>query len=173
MASRSAPPCPHELRPGITVCLRCQHAERGAHAREQRQMFARAEQRCARRRRDRRGRRSRPRPPSGRDPSRRRLLLLPTGGTSTPAATRLLQPNRKRSADSEVPVPENRSAFNDSIARPGSVETDRAAGRDAFRTDGQRRRARRWFVVSLRSCRWDVRRCVIRWSPTAPVTRSA
>ena len=41
MASRSVPPCPHELRPGTAVCLRCQHAERGVKRAKQRQMFAR------------------------------------------------------------------------------------------------------------------------------------
>ena len=41
MASPSAPPCPHELRPGTAVCLRCQHAERGVKRAKQRQMFAR------------------------------------------------------------------------------------------------------------------------------------
>lgn len=41
MASRSTPPCDHELRPGITVCLRCQHAERAAKRARQRQMIAR------------------------------------------------------------------------------------------------------------------------------------
>ena len=41
MASRSVPPCDHELRPGITVCLRCQHAERAAKRAKQRQMVAR------------------------------------------------------------------------------------------------------------------------------------
>jgi hypothetical protein len=41
MASHSAPPCPHELRPGTAVCLRCQHAERGVKRARQRQMFAR------------------------------------------------------------------------------------------------------------------------------------
>jgi hypothetical protein len=41
MASRSVPPCDHELRPGITVCLRCQHAERAAQRAKQRQMMAR------------------------------------------------------------------------------------------------------------------------------------
>ena len=41
MASRSAPPCTHELRPGTTVCLRCQHAERAVKRARQRQMLAR------------------------------------------------------------------------------------------------------------------------------------
>ena len=41
MASRSVPPCDHELRPGITVCLRCQHAERAAKRAKQRQVMAR------------------------------------------------------------------------------------------------------------------------------------
>jgi len=41
MASRPNPPCPHELRPGITVCLRCQHAERGVQRAKHRQMLAR------------------------------------------------------------------------------------------------------------------------------------
>ena len=41
MASRPAPPCPHELRPGTSICLRCQHAERGAKRAKQRQMLAR------------------------------------------------------------------------------------------------------------------------------------
>jgi hypothetical protein len=41
MASRSTPPCDHELRPGTTVCLRCQHAERAAKRARQRQMIAR------------------------------------------------------------------------------------------------------------------------------------
>ena len=42
MASRSAPPCTHELRPGTTVCLRCQHAERAAHIARQRRMIVRS-----------------------------------------------------------------------------------------------------------------------------------
>lgn len=41
MASPSAPPCPHELRPGTAVCLRCQHAERAAQRARQRKMIAR------------------------------------------------------------------------------------------------------------------------------------
>ena len=41
MASRSRPPCEHELRPGTTVCLRCQHAERAAKRARQNQMIAR------------------------------------------------------------------------------------------------------------------------------------
>lgn len=41
MASRSAIPCEHELRPGTTVCLRCQHAERAAKRARQRHMIAR------------------------------------------------------------------------------------------------------------------------------------
>ena len=41
MASRPVPPCPHELRPGTAVCLRCQHAERGVKRARQRQLFAR------------------------------------------------------------------------------------------------------------------------------------
>ena len=41
MASRSRPPCEHELRPGTTVCLRCQHAERAAKRARQTQMIAR------------------------------------------------------------------------------------------------------------------------------------
>lgn len=41
MAPRSIPPCDHELRPGITVCLRCQHAERAAKRARQRQLIAR------------------------------------------------------------------------------------------------------------------------------------
>jgi hypothetical protein len=41
MASRPAPLCPHELRPGTAVCLRCQHAERGVKRAKQRQMLAR------------------------------------------------------------------------------------------------------------------------------------
>jgi hypothetical protein len=41
MASRSAPPCTHELRPGTAVCLRCQHAERAAKQARQRQLLAR------------------------------------------------------------------------------------------------------------------------------------
>jgi len=40
MAS-SIPPCPHDLRPGTAVCLRCQHAERGVKRAKQRQMIAR------------------------------------------------------------------------------------------------------------------------------------
>ena len=35
------PPCTHELRPGTTVCLRCQHAERAIQRAKQRQMLAR------------------------------------------------------------------------------------------------------------------------------------
>ena len=35
------PPCPHDLRPGTAVCLRCQHAERGVKRAKQRQMIAR------------------------------------------------------------------------------------------------------------------------------------
>jgi hypothetical protein len=41
MASHSAIPCDHELRPGTTVCLRCQHAERGAKRARQRRLLAR------------------------------------------------------------------------------------------------------------------------------------
>ena len=41
MASRSAPPCTHELRPGTAVCLRCQHAERAVKRARQRQLMAR------------------------------------------------------------------------------------------------------------------------------------
>ena len=41
MASPPTPPCPHELRPGTTICLRCQHAERGVKRAKQRQMLAR------------------------------------------------------------------------------------------------------------------------------------
>ena len=41
MATRSAPPCTHELRPGTAVCLRCQHAERAAKRARQRQLLAR------------------------------------------------------------------------------------------------------------------------------------
>jgi hypothetical protein len=41
MASRSAIPCDHELRPGTTVCLRCQHAERAAQRARQRRIIAR------------------------------------------------------------------------------------------------------------------------------------
>jgi hypothetical protein len=41
MAS-SIPPCPHDLRPGTAVCLRCQHAERGVKRAKQRQVIARA-----------------------------------------------------------------------------------------------------------------------------------
>lgn len=41
MAPRSIPPCDHELRPGTTVCLRCQHAERAVKLARQRQLLAR------------------------------------------------------------------------------------------------------------------------------------
>ena len=41
MASHSVIPCDHELRPGTTVCLRCQHAERGAKRARQRRLIAR------------------------------------------------------------------------------------------------------------------------------------
>ena len=41
MATRSSPPCTHELRPGTAVCLRCQHAERAAKRARQRQLLAR------------------------------------------------------------------------------------------------------------------------------------
>ena len=41
MAPRTTPPCDHELRPGTTVCLRCQHAARAAQRAKQRQMIAR------------------------------------------------------------------------------------------------------------------------------------
>ena len=41
MASRTVIPCDHELRPGTAVCLRCQHAERGAKRARQRQLIAR------------------------------------------------------------------------------------------------------------------------------------
>jgi hypothetical protein len=41
MASRAAPPCSHDLRPGTAVCLRCQHAERGAKRAKQHQLLAR------------------------------------------------------------------------------------------------------------------------------------
>ena len=41
MASQPVPACPHELRPGTAVCLRCQHAERGVKRAKQRQLLAR------------------------------------------------------------------------------------------------------------------------------------
>src|SRR4029453_8911975 len=41
MASRQAPPCTHELRPGTAVCLRCQHAERTVKRARQRRLIAR------------------------------------------------------------------------------------------------------------------------------------
>jgi hypothetical protein len=41
MASRTVVPCDHDLRPGTTVCLRCQHAARGAKRARQRQLIAR------------------------------------------------------------------------------------------------------------------------------------
>ena len=41
MASRPAPSCPHDLRPGTAVCLRCQHAERGVKRAKQHRMLAR------------------------------------------------------------------------------------------------------------------------------------
>jgi len=41
MASRHAPPCTHELRPGTAVCLRCQHAERAVKRARQRRLIAR------------------------------------------------------------------------------------------------------------------------------------
>lgn len=41
MASRSTPPCDHELRPGTTVCLRCQHAARAAKRARHHQMIGR------------------------------------------------------------------------------------------------------------------------------------
>jgi len=41
MAPRPAPSCPHDLRPGTAVCLRCQHAERGVKRAKQHQMLAR------------------------------------------------------------------------------------------------------------------------------------
>jgi len=41
MASRPAPSCIHDLRPGTAVCLRCQHAERGAKRAKQHQLLAR------------------------------------------------------------------------------------------------------------------------------------
>jgi len=41
MTSPTFAPCSHELRPGTTVCLRCQHAERGLKRARQRQLIAR------------------------------------------------------------------------------------------------------------------------------------
>lgn len=41
MTSRTVSPCTHELRPGTAICLRCQHAERGAKRARQRQLIAR------------------------------------------------------------------------------------------------------------------------------------
>lgn len=41
MTSRTIRPCSHELRPGTAVCLRCQHAERGAKRARQWQLIAR------------------------------------------------------------------------------------------------------------------------------------
>jgi hypothetical protein len=41
MALRPAPSCPHDLRPGTAVCLRCQHAERGVKRAKQHKMLAR------------------------------------------------------------------------------------------------------------------------------------
>lgn len=41
MASRTVIPCDHDLRPGTTVCLRCQHAARAAKRARQRRLIAR------------------------------------------------------------------------------------------------------------------------------------
>lgn len=41
MSPRPAPPCPHEPRPGTTVCLRCRASERSAARKRRRHTFAR------------------------------------------------------------------------------------------------------------------------------------
>jgi len=41
MSSRTVIPCDHDLRPGTTVCLRCQHAARAAKRARQRELIAR------------------------------------------------------------------------------------------------------------------------------------
>src|SRR5215216_3473326 len=121
MASRSAPPCTHELRPGIAVCLRCQHAERAAHRARQRRVFARgtavtlgvaviAAVAVA---------------AAGALRSRSVMgqgIVSPTSGDRTTQAPSLASANPE--PDSEVPAPANRSAVNDSIARLGATNAN-------------------------------------------------
>ena len=120
MASRSAPPCTHELRPGIAVCLRCQHAERAAQLSKQRQMIVRgtgvalgvaviaavgiAATSALR---------SRPVVGKGAE--------LPSSGESTAGIVLATSATEPLAADSEAPVPSTRSAVNDSIARLGAA----------------------------------------------------
>jgi hypothetical protein len=117
MASRSAPSCTHELRPGIAVCLRCQHAERAAHLARQRKVFARgavltlaavfvaavavAGTGALRARAG--SAKAAPAPPGE----------LPTPSPSVTSA------EPEPAVDSEAPAPADRSALNDSIARLG------------------------------------------------------
>jgi hypothetical protein len=121
MASRSAPPCTHELRPGITVCLRCQHAERAAHIGRQRNMIVRGVAVTL------------------------GLAVVAAVGIAAASAFRFRGPSPKVSdkadassapadlpttspslavaevavADSEMPPPAGRTAVNDTIARLG------------------------------------------------------
>jgi len=117
MASRSAPSCTHELRPGIAVCLRCQHAERAAQLSKQRQMIVRGTgvalgvaviaalgiaATSALRSRSLVGK-------GAESPESTAGIVLATSATEPLAA------------DSEAPVPSTRSAVNDSIARLGAA----------------------------------------------------
>lgn len=118
MASRSAPPCTHELRPGITVCLRCQHAERAAHIGHQRQMIVRgigvtlglaviAAVGIA----GTSALRSHPGVGKG--------VAAPVSGDVTAPSVSLVSNDAEAVADSEAPTPAIRSAVNDTIARLG------------------------------------------------------
>src|SRR4051812_23744419 len=120
MASRSAPPCTHELRPGIAVCLRCQHAERAAQLSKHRQMIVRG---------------------TGvalgvaviaalgiaaTSALRSRSVVgqgaeLPLSGESTAGIVLATSATEPLAADSEAPVPSPPSAVNDSIARLGAA----------------------------------------------------
>src|SRR5678815_187101 len=119
MSSRSAPPCTHELRPGITVCLRCQHAERAAQLGRQRKMFVRGAAvtlglavvaavgiTAASALRYRAG------SPKGADKADGSPASgdVPTGSPSLAVA-------EVAAADSETPPPASRTAVNDTIAR--------------------------------------------------------
>ena len=121
MASPSAPPCTHELRPGITVCLRCQHAERAAHRGRQRHMIVRGvavtlglavvaavgiAAASALRYRDG--------SPKGSD----KADGSPSSG-NVPTTSPSLAVAEVAVADSEMPAPAGRTAVNDTIARLG------------------------------------------------------
>jgi hypothetical protein len=131
MASRSALPCTHELRPGITVCLRCQHTERAAHRAHQRNMVVRGVAvtlglavvaavgiTAASAFRSRGGS---PKVADKADGS-------PASG-DLPTASPSLAVTEVAAADSETPPPVSRTAVNDTIARLGvaSSSATRAA----------------------------------------------